>query len=61
MFENFLGNRSSYLRMDEAGLLGPMAESMQNRGVAAHLLTSLREADDLLAEIDAALRTKHLT
>ena len=61
VFENFLGNRSSYLRMDEAGLLGPMAERLQNRGVAAHLLTSLREAEDLLAEIDAALATRHLT
>ena len=61
VFENFLGNRSSFLRMDEAGLLGPMAERLQNRGVATHLLTSLREAEDLLAEIDAALATRQLT
>lgn len=58
VFENFLGYRSSYLRMDEAGLLGLMAERMQNRGVATHLLASLREAEDLLAEIDAALATR---
>lgn len=55
-FENFLGNRTGYLRMDESGLLGSLAAHLPNRGVAAHLLGALREAEALLAEIDAAIR-----
>ena len=55
-FEAFLGNRSSYLRMDEAGLLGALANNLPNRGVAAHLQGALQEADTLLIEIDRSIR-----
>lgn len=57
-FDAFLGNRSGYLRMDEAGLLGGLTARLPNRGAAAHLLGALREAEALLAEIDAAIRTR---
>jgi len=54
-FEAFLGNRSSYLRMDEAGLLGSLADSLPNRGVAVHLQSALQEAEALLVEIDRSI------
>lgn len=53
--ENSLGNRNAYGRMDQSGLLGPIASSLQNRGVAAHIQSALREADAVLAEIDAEI------
>lgn len=58
--ENFLGNRSIYVRMDHAGLLGPMADRLQNRGVAAHVVSALREAESVLDEIDGLLKTREV-
>lgn len=58
--ENFLGNRSIYVRMDQSGLLGPMAAGMQNRGVAAHVQAALCEAEDVLTEIDALLTKREV-
>lgn len=45
-------NRSAYVRMDKEGLLGPIADKTPNRGLAAHLLTAVKEAEELLKEID---------
>ena len=58
VFENFIASRISYVRMDEAGLLGSLAATLPNRAVASHLATALAEADTLLSEIDAAIRSK---
>lgn len=56
--ESFLGNRSVYVRMDQTGLLEPMAATLRNRGVAAHVLSALREADAVLTEIDSLLSAR---
>lgn len=56
--ENFLGNRSIYLRMDQSGLLGPMAAAQQNPGLAAHVQSALREAEAVLAEVDGMIRAR---
>lgn len=58
VFETFIANRASYLRMDEAGLIGSLAETLPNRGVASHMRSALEEAEALLAEIDAAIRAR---
>ena len=50
--EAWLSNRSAYVRMDKEGLLGPIAEKTLNRGLAAHLQTAVKEAEELLEEID---------
>lgn len=56
--ENFLGNRSIYVRMDQTGLLAPMAAAQRNPGVAAHLQSALQEADAVLSEIDGLLAAR---
>ena len=50
--EAWLSSRSAYVRMDKEGLLGPIADKTPNRGLAAHLLTAVKEAEELLKEID---------
>ena len=55
-FESFLSNRSTYVRMDQEGLLGPMAERQPNRALALHISNALREASELLGEIDQSIR-----
>ena len=50
--EAWLSNRSAYVRMDKEGLLGPIADKTPNRGLAAHLQTAVKEAGELLDEID---------
>jgi len=42
--------------MDEAGLLGSLADSLPNRGVAVHLQSALQEAEALLVEIDRSIQ-----
>ena len=37
--EAYLSNRSAYVRMDREGLLGMLADTTPNRGLAAHLLS----------------------
>lgn len=56
--ENFLGNRSIYVRMDQTGLLAPMAAAQRNPGVAAHVQSALQEADAVLSEIDGLLAAR---
>lgn len=58
--ESFLSNRSIYVRMDQSGLLGPMAAHLQNRGVAAHVQSALREANAVLIEIDALIAAREV-
>lgn len=58
--ESFLCNRAVYVRMDQTGLLGPMADNLPNRGVAAHIQSALREADGVLTEIDTMLAAKEV-
>lgn len=53
--ETYLSNRSAYIRMDKEGLLGAIAEQTPNRGLAGHLLAALKEATDLLDEIDRSI------
>ena len=50
--EAFLSNRSAYVRMDKEGILGRIAERTPNRALAAHLQNAVKEATDLLDEID---------
>lgn len=50
--EAFLSNRSAYLRMDREGLLGVIAAKTPNRALAAHLQNAVKEAGELLDEID---------
>ena len=50
--EAFLSNRSAFVRMDREGLLGAIAERTPNPGLAAHLQSAVKEAAELLAEID---------
>jgi chromosome partitioning protein len=53
--ETYLSNRSAYVRMDKEGLLGAIADKTPNRGLAAHLQNALKEAGELLEEIDQAI------
>lgn len=55
--EAFLSNRSAYVRMDREGLLGVIAERTPNRGLALHLQTAVKEAGELLDEIDRLIAT----
>lgn len=50
--EAYLGNRSAYGRMDNEGLLGVIANKTPNRALAAHIQNAVKEAGDLLEEID---------
>lgn len=50
--EAFLSNRTAYVRMDREGLLGEIAEHTPNRGLATHVLNAVKEAAELLDEID---------
>ena len=51
----YLSNRSAYVRMDKEGLLGAIADTTPNRGLAAHLQNALKEAGELLEEIDRSI------
>lgn len=53
--EAWLSNRSAYVRMDKEGLLGPIADRTPNRGLAAHLEAAVKEAAELLDEIDRSI------
>jgi chromosome partitioning protein len=53
--EAYLSNRSAYVRMDKEGLLGVIADKTPNRGLAAHLQNAVKEADELLEEIDRSI------
>ena len=48
----FLSNRSAYVRMDREGLLGAIAENTPNRALAGHIQNAVKEAGELLDEID---------
>jgi chromosome partitioning protein len=50
--EAYLGNRIAYVRMDKEGLLGVIAAKTLNRALAAHVQNAVKEAGDLLDEID---------
>jgi chromosome partitioning protein len=53
--EAYLSNRSAYVRMDREGLLGMLADTTPNRGLAAHLQNAVTEAGELLDEIDQSI------
>jgi chromosome partitioning protein len=53
--EAYLSNRSAYVRMDKEGLLSAIADKTTNRGLAAHLQNAVKEAGDLLEEIDRSI------
>lgn len=53
--EAYLSNRSAYVRMDKEGLLGAITDKTPNRGLAVHLQNAVREAEELLEEIDQAI------
>ena len=53
--EAWLSNRSAYVRMDKEGLLGAIADKTPNRGLAAHLQNAVKEAGELLEEIDRSI------
>ena len=55
--EAFLSNRSAYVRMDKEGLLGAIADKTPNRGLAAHIQNAVKEAGELLDEIDQLILT----
>ena len=50
--EAYLGARSAYGRMDNEGLLGVIADKTPNRALAAHIQNAVKEAGELLEEID---------
>ena len=50
--ETYLGSRAAYVRMDREGLLGVIADKTPNRALAAHVQSAVKEAGDLLEEID---------
>ena len=50
--EIYLGSRAAYVRMDREGLLGVIADKTPNRALAAHVQSAVKEAGDLLEEID---------
>jgi chromosome partitioning protein len=50
--ETYLGSRAAYIRMDKEGLLGVIADKTLNRALAAHVQNAMKEAGDLLDEID---------
>ena len=50
--EAFLSNRSAYVRMDKEGLLGVISDRTPNRALAMHLHNAVKEAGELLEEID---------
>jgi chromosome partitioning protein len=50
--EAFLSSRSAYVRMDNEGLLGVIADKASNRALAAHIQNAVKEAGELLDEID---------
>jgi chromosome partitioning protein len=50
--ESYLANRSAYVRMDKEGLLGVIADKTPNRALAVHVQNAVKEAGDLLEEID---------
>jgi chromosome partitioning protein len=55
--EAYLGSRSAYGRMDNEGLLGVIADKTSNRALAAHIQNAVKEAGDLLEEIDQLILT----
>jgi chromosome partitioning protein len=55
--EAYLANRSAYVRMDKEGLLGVIAEHTPNRALAAHIQNAVKEAGELLDEIDQMILT----
>ena len=50
--EAYLAARSAYGRMDNEGLLGVIADKTPNRALAAHIQNAVKEAGELLEEID---------
>ncbi|WP_050521748.1 nucleotide-binding protein [Pseudorhodobacter wandonensis] len=50
--ESYLANRSAYVRMDKEGLLGVIADKTPNRALAVHVQNAVKEAGELLDEID---------
>ena len=50
--ETYLGSRAAYVPMDREGLLGVIADKTPNRALAAHVQSAVKEAADLLEEID---------
>lgn len=55
--KSFLLQRAAYIRMDAEGLLNVIHEKMTNRALAQHLQNALEEADGVLTEIDAFLKS----
>jgi chromosome partitioning protein len=55
--EAYLGARSAYGRMDNEGLLGVIAGKTPNRALAAHIQNAVKEAGELLEEIDQLILT----
>ena len=55
--ETYLGSRAAYVRMDREGLLGVIADKTPNRALAAHVQSAVKEAGDLLEEIDQLILT----
>lgn len=58
VFTEFMAHRAAYQRMDSDGLLGPIADSIENPVQADLIRVALAEASSLLDEIDQLIETK---
>jgi chromosome partitioning protein len=55
MIDQFIANRSVYSRMG-SGLLGPVRDNLQNKGVASHVQDALDEMTEALDALDAIIK-----
>lgn len=55
VMDEFVSNRSAYIRMDQ-GLLGRVRDNLVNRGVAAHVQDALSEMSVILDSIDHVIQ-----
>lgn len=55
MIDQFVANRSVYSRMG-SGLLGPVRDNLQNKGVASHVQDALDEMTEALDALDAIIK-----
>lgn len=56
VLDEIVMNRAMYGRMDSDGLLGEIRKNTTNAGIVDYLTTALGEMDDVLKEIDSAIK-----
>lgn len=56
VLDEIVMNRAMYGRMDSEGLLGEIRKNTKNAGIVSYLGTALEEMDDVLKELDKAIK-----